>query len=236
MLSNRNSEAAVVNKHLATGLALVALLALAFPARAQIWTEVGDAGQLVTTAQQVQVGALAPVNTISGNIALLADVDLYLIFIPNPALFSATTAGQIGTLTDTQLFLFTDIGFGVRFNDDVIAANLRSTIPVGSLAGFQPGHYLLGISAFNNDPVSPGGQDIFPDTKVGVFGATGAGGGPPLSGGVLTPGTGATGTYNIALTGATGVVPEPASITLLGSGALGLLAYAWRRRNRQACR
>ena len=38
---------------------------------------------------------------------------------------------------------------------------------------------------------------------------------------------------NIHLYGPTGVVPEPSTVALLISGALGMLAYAWRRKRRK---
>lgn len=39
---------------------------------------------------------------------------------------------------------------------------------------------------------------------------------------------------NLVLTQTTTATPEPASLTLLGFGAVGLLGYGWRRRKRAA--
>ena len=216
-------------------LVLAALLAGAPAARAEtIWMEVGDAGQLPATAQVPMVpGALTG---ISGTITNAGDADMYLINITNPAAFSATTVGQPGTLFDTQLFLFRTTGFGIEANDNVslMPLNLRSTLPAGGpLAPTTPGLYLLAISAFDNDPVAPGGLQIFPDPPggVGVVGPTGPGGGLAITGWTGTGNT--TGTYQIALTGVgggDGAIPEPSSVVLLGLGAVAALGYCIRRR------
>jgi len=169
------------------------------------------------------------------------DVDLFLIFIPNPALFSATTVGTPGTIANTQLFLFDQAGFGRVANDNAAPGVLRSTLPLGHplIVSLSPGLYLLGISAFDRDPVSAAGLIFNPLLTTDVVGPNGPGGGAPVIGYTGIGGQG--GTYTIQLTGAQfaiqqspSAVPEPTAITLFGLGALGLLGYGWRRRKRAA--
>ena len=45
-----------------------ALVALPAAARAQVWTEVGDAGNSAATAQNIQAGNLSTLTTINGTI------------------------------------------------------------------------------------------------------------------------------------------------------------------------
>jgi hypothetical protein len=214
------------------------LLVLLAPASATadiIWTESGDAGQLPGTAQRTFAFTPEVISAITGTISSTADVDLYRIFIFDPARFSATTVGQPGTLFDTQLFLFSGNGSGIEANDDAsrVPLNQRSTLTAGNtFSPLVPGEYLLAISAFNNDPFAPGGLRIFPDpTGLGVVvGPTGPGGALDVTGW----GTGlSTGTYQIALTGArvADVIPEPSSLLVFAMGTLGLLGYTWRKRN-----
>jgi hypothetical protein len=217
-----------MRKCLLTLLALAALGLRAAPAQAGIWTEVGDAGQLPATAQ-VTVGD-GPLDTIFGRIAGPNDVDMYLIRITDPALFSATTVSTPGSaLTDTRLFLFDAGGLGVYANDDISATNLFSQLPAGLPVGPQePGLYYLAVSAFDVFPVS--NDVIFPDfPSTGVFGPTGPGGASPVSdwGGQGLQ----VGDYTIQLTGAAyAFTPVPGGLVLAGSGALVLFAYGARRR------
>jgi hypothetical protein len=170
-------------------------------------------------------------DSITGAITANDLADLYCIFIPNPAQFSATTVGTGGTLVDTQLFLFNANGFGVEANDDSVGP--RSTLPASALppAPQAPGIYYLAISDFDQDPVSPGGE-IFPDIPfAGVHGPTGPGGGQALTGFNLA--ILAQGTYTINLTGATFCeVPEPTTVVLLGIGLAGLFIASRHRKKK----
>lgn len=210
--------------------ALVMVLGCANVALADTWTEIGDAGDLPGTAQQ-PTGA-NPLTAITGAITVGTDADMYRIFIPVGATFSATTVGTAGTLADTQLFLFNAAGLGVYANDDTTGTEVRSTLPAGhAFSPPSPGIYYLVITGFNRDPVSVGGL-IFPGTFTGVEGPTGPGGGSPI---FDYTGTTGTGTYRILLTGAqfvpaSAAIPEPATMFLLGSGLAALAGKARRRR------
>jgi hypothetical protein len=209
------------NKRVLQRLVVAGCLAFSSQATALPWFEVGEAGQLPGTAQIVAgAGAL---ESISGTVSSANDADMFLIFISNPATFSATTVGPGGTLDDTQLFLFNAGGLGVYANDDSVG--VRSTLPAGNPNGpLVAGLYYLVISSYNNDPTSAGGL-IFPSTPfTSVFGPTGPGGALPISG---WSGSGGTGTYTINLTGAS-FVPEPGSAALLGVSLL-LLGFLRRR-------
>lgn len=120
--------------------------ALLLPAQ---WVEVGDAGQLLPSAQ-IPVG-VGPLLTIAGAYGG-GEADMYQIQIVNPALFSATTVG--GSVGDTQLFLFDENGRGVTFNDDS-AATVQSTITGVNVP--VPGRYYLAISGYNHDAASSAG-------------------------------------------------------------------------------
>ena len=133
-----------------TGLTIAALMlfgplnaALANPI-----SEIGDAGDLIPTAQNVGPG----IDSISGILGT-NDVDLFGINLSG-GLFTASTVG--GSFADTQLWLFDSAGFGIVANDDT--ATQQSLISANLAAGF----YFLGISVWNVDPFSADGA-IFPD-------------------------------------------------------------------------
>lgn len=218
---------------------------LAGTAQAATYTETGDAGQTLTTAQVASTGSSsAALTAIFGSLATAGDADLFKIYIASPSTFSATT-NNIGTSTDldTELFLFSFTGTAIAANDDDASGLvLNSTLPSGDThyAGLVAGYYYLGISNSGNEPVNLNNQLLF---------ATGPGTSVRGAASGLNPTTLADfdenqydgnlpGAYQINLTGAslgaavTSGVPEPETWALLimGFGAMG--ASLRRRRSR----
>ncbi|MCO5297418.1 MAG: PEP-CTERM sorting domain-containing protein [Fimbriimonadaceae bacterium] len=198
-------------------LLTLTFLAVCASSFGQVWVEVGDAPELLPG--QLTLGS-GPLTTIRGSFDATTNADVYCITITDPGAFSASTVG--GTTLDTQLFLFNSSGFGVTFDDDDPAGTgLQSKITGAFVPG--PGTYFLGISRWDYDANSAGGE-IWLDTPYGVERAPdGPGAGGPLS---SWAGTGTTaGDYSIALTGAGyhAPVPEPASMLALGLGAAAML-------------
>jgi hypothetical protein len=100
---------------------VIAVLALALAPGAFAASEVGDAGELRATANDMGAGA---VTTIQGSFTDAADADLYRVCLSDGASFSASTLGA--TTLDTQLFLFDSQGYGIYANDD--AAGSRGSL------------------------------------------------------------------------------------------------------------
>lgn len=130
---------------------ILALSISATGAFAADWNEIPDAPELLPG--QITVGA-GPLDRINGEVVSDGDRDLYCIRVTNYTAFRATTVGQPGTLSDTQLFLFDANGMGVTHNDDS-AGGARSTLT--SIFLTSNGIYHIGISAYNGDPNSAGG-------------------------------------------------------------------------------
>ena len=174
-----------------------------------MFMEVGDAGELVGTAQLVPDGT----EHIMGAIDPFGDVDLYK-FNHGGGSFGASTAS--GTLIDTQLYLFDAGGNGIVSNDD--SSGLQSAITFSDLAA---GMYFLGISVFNNEPVNAANELIFADGDFGLNS-------PAVADALLAGWDGNQvadeGSYLISFRRPTetAVIPEPTVAALLGAGLLGL--------------
>ncbi len=175
--------------------AALAVLALTLPASAFAADEVGDAGELPGTAQDLSSEA---VSQISGSFDTGADADVYRVCLEGGGTFSASTVG--GTNRDTQLFLFDAEGHGVYGNDDAQATRQSELPAFDALTPAEPGVYLLGISGYNRDPRGASGE-IFPDSG-GVLAPSSD---DPLTSWSRTARLG--GDYAIALTGTTACAP-----------------------------
>lgn len=204
---------------LVSWLSLALIVSVAPAATAITFNEVGDASDTVALAQFA--GSLPGLTRIAGGIGSSTDADMFIVSLATGGLFSATTLGTPGSLSDTQLFLFDSSGHGILANDDS-GGTLRSTLPPTSLAA---GSYLLAISAFDRDPRS-GGNLIFQS-----FPYTAAYGPSDLGAVTSWDGSGGTGTYAIDV--GLQPVPEPATLFLFGSALAGI-GMARRRFRRQS--
>lgn len=224
---------------LAVGLALGASHA----AFAGSYTEVGDAGDIVTGAAQLVSGTAGEkVTAIKGSLsssAGITEADAFEIYINSPSTFSASTVGFTPGVNsfNTQLFLFSLDGKGIVANDDDASGGEQSAIPAGNsfTSALTPGYYILLISGDGKNPANSGGL-IFPNwtdgsDSTGVYGPTGSGGALAISsfGGSSNDG----GAYSITLTGVTAgpvaAVPEPGTLGLGLLGGLALMVYRRRR-------
>ncbi|MFN7162030.1 MAG: DVUA0089 family protein [Fimbriimonadales bacterium] len=167
-----------------------------------IYQEQDDAGDLPETAQATGADTTTPLNAIRGTLGA-NDVDMYVIYISDPANFSATTVNNETTF-DTQLWLFDAEGKGVVFNDDAAGdASRRSRIDnsTNCLTGRQAGIYYIAVSRYNRDAIGCNDQLLwnnFPSNTVRCPDG-------PESGSRVAGWVGATataGNYEITLTGA----------------------------------
>jgi len=170
-------------------------------------TEVGDAGNLPNTSYDA-TGHRMPLDSIYGTLEEIAigyDVDMFKIFISDPANFSAI-ANPMGTHlsvdNDAQLFVFDAFGNCVAEDDDG-GHDYLPAIYRGELLGNLPGVYYIAISLYNVDPADD-----------------------PISSWAGSPYPSQWGPYQIDFTGVT--IPEPATVALLGLGCVTLLRGRYR--------
>jgi hypothetical protein len=224
-------------KKIAVSVPLFTLALLANPAHAVDWTEIGDAGQLVSTAQ-MPTGDEGRLRNIYGTISTNNDVDLFRIYISNPTTFSAGVSSTSGNL-DSGLILFNEGGYALYGNDDAMLGTRVSSLPAGHVNGPQAaGWYNLAIFALGTPPVSGDGftpdHYMFPNVSspyTQILTATGPGGAAPLTGWAQLEDTVALNEeYRIRLSGVTvSAVPEPETYAMLLAG-LGLMGTIIRRR------
>lgn len=129
--------------------ALLALLAAA-PARAQIWSESPDAGDLVSTAQ-VTAGAGA-LTQIQGFLASPTDVDVYCVRLTaTPPAFSALIGLNCAAIQGPNVWLFDAAGNGIASNNTCSGGSKQIIAPNTSL---PPGNYYVAVSYYDYDPQS----------------------------------------------------------------------------------
>ncbi len=210
----------------------------------QVYTEVGDAGQTLGTAQATGATSGSNLTTILGNLSGINDADLFRFTITAPTTFSASTVNTV-TMTsglDTALFLFNALGAPIYTNDDANGMSLQSTLPGGTsfTMTLSAGTYYLGISLSGNEPVNLSNQLLFAGYPGGDTTAVRG----PASG--LNPSTlsnfnsnasfAENGAYQINLTSSAtaAAVPEPSAIALGAVAASALLLLGKRRRSKTA--
>ncbi|MFQ5415658.1 MAG: DVUA0089 family protein [Myxococcota bacterium] len=200
-----------------------ALLVAASASWANSFTEIGDATDLAPGQTVEGVGV---VNSIFGSFDFVGDADLYRITIFDASIFSVATSSSF---RDPQLWLFDMGGVGIAHNDDFESpASFLSKFPAGDPAysGLPAGDYLLGISAWNNDPVDASDNPLFPVTaSPNVEGPINTN---PLAG---WTNIGGTGNYELLLQGArfSRQIPEPSAAVLFAVG-FGVAGLKQRRR------
>ena len=216
---------------------------------ADTYTETGDVGDMLATAQQIIGTNGTALTSITGNLTLangISDSDMYEIYISNTGTFSASnTAFSAGANNfDSQIFLFRADGLGVVGNDDAASGGSQSAIPAGSFTGTAGLYYLLisGSGRYATSGATNPGALIFPNytdnttDPTTTVRPTGPGGGAPLSG--YTGNSNEAGKYVVALAGAQfftpAAVPEPGAYVFMLGGAAGL-AFALRARRGSAC-
>jgi len=233
-----------------------AVIAISIPnfIRAAEWTEVTDAGPVLSEAQEptgsgdltsifgtiTQTPTDVPLNDLSAFGASVADVDLFRIFISDPIGFSAETLNGDSMNSDLEfdasLALFDENGMGIYSNDDGVFDDGNSILPAGN--GFGPmaqGTYYLAIFDDNVTPLSELSLNgpIFPDPGspfTQVVGPSGPGGASPLLDWFPELPINASRDYTILLTGVT-LVPEASALGQVAAALTTVagLFYARRR-------
>src|SRR4028118_246702 len=152
------------------------------------FTEIDDAGQLLSTAQVVNSQPPeTALESISGNLKPVRigdqyffDVDLYKIYLTGDQTFSATVTGT-GGYGYGGIELFDENGLGVYANTIIHDQNF---LPAGHpLTPLEPGIYYLGISSSSPHSALSSGGYIFdePEGLEDLTGPIGPGGAAPLS-------------------------------------------------------
>jgi hypothetical protein len=225
----------------AAGLSIGAFVSAS---RAGIYTEAGDAGQTLATAQ----GTISSSSPSGSSLSMIygtigdsgMDADLYVINIPTATTFTASTdntttltgfqTGVDGNLPlDTELFLFDGSGNAIAANDNASGSTVTSALSASLSAGI----YYLGISISGNEPVNSVNQLLFATSEdsTAVRGPEEFNSLNPLTLSTFNQNNydDETGSYRIDLTGAT-AVPEPSGwmLTVLGGLTVGYLCRSRR--------
>jgi hypothetical protein len=138
--------------------ATVLLLLVASAAHAQVWTETGDAGDLLATAQATL--GVGPLYSINGSLASATDADVYCV-----RLTSVPPAGlpliqlQCTVINGPNVWLLDATGKGVFTNQTCSGGNKTILAPSVSLA---TGTYYVAVSYSGFDPQSATGAMWIP--------------------------------------------------------------------------
>lgn len=185
---------------------LAAALLFTASAQALAYTEVGDAGQTMATAQ-VTSGS-GPLSSINGMLASqYNDSDMFRIHLDGGA-FSATTVGSY--VGDPMLHLYDISGTRLLFDDDSYQNGSWTLQSLISSSNIAAGDYFLAISRYSNGYLY---NDASMWSEANYVGDT---------------------AYTITLAGASLAepVPEPSTFLLFGAGLAGV---AFLKRRARSC-
>lgn len=158
----------------AFALALLAL-ALAPSARAQTWNEVGDAGDLVSSAQ-VTVGTTG-LSAVNGSLQFDADVDVYCVRLnATPPAGLPLVWMNCVLINGPQVWLFDAAGNGIATNMLCSGGQKLIVAPNFSLT---PGNYYVAVAYSGMEPQSAGGAIWVPNV-LAQHAPDGPGAGQPL--------------------------------------------------------
>jgi hypothetical protein len=225
MKNNRGMTSVLM---LALGLALIPS-----PMHGAIWSEGGDAGDLIGSAQTV-TGSFE-LNGISGSLSGQIDRDIYQIRITDPNNFGFNVTFTSGN-TDTILALFNSIGVGVVYNDNITTTDFRSRLDYTSGFLDSPGDYYLAIMGGGQTFISDTGN-IWNETEPFDVQKDPDGGGlaDPLIGYAGAGQLPIVGNYTITVSGGVTPVPEPAfygvAFAVMGLAVAGIRSISARKRN-----
>lgn len=169
-----------------------ALFAVVPAAHAQVWNEIGDAGDLVSTAQ-VTVGT-GSLTTINGTLGSPSDVDLFCIEVFAPRVILTIAALQCVTHQGPNIWVFDANGLGVTTN----ATCSGGSKAVGTNFMGSAGTYYVAVSYSGVDPFSGAGAIWLPSIG-GERAPDGPGAAGVLAGWAGTPVVGPGNPYQIAL-------------------------------------
>jgi hypothetical protein len=175
-------------------------------AQSATWSEVGDAGELLGSAQDTMGGGA--LTTISGTLATLSpdDIDLYRIAVTDSSSFSVSVFADLTGDDDVSLYLWDAAGSEI-LKDDFPFFNPG----LGSFAG-PSGIYYVGISLYATTPIYSGDPAALDSWN-------------------RNPAPAQTGDYTLTLTGAAAsVVPIPSVAWLFGSALFALAGAARKKR------
>lgn len=156
---------------------LLAIVAAAPAVRAQTWTENGDAGELVGTAQSTTGNG--SLTSISGTLSSHGDVDVYcvqLTSVPPTGLPLVSVACAMHA--DPTPYIFAASGLGVDTNMTCSGGLKQAVAPNFSLV---PGQYYVAIAHGDYSADSAGGN-IWQVAYAGPMWPNGPGAGSPLTG------------------------------------------------------
>ena len=154
---------------------LLTVAALAPAAVAQVWSESGDAGDLVASAQGT-AGA-GPLTTLTGTLSSHGDIDVYCIdMVATPPAATPLVSIMCALNSDPSLWLFDASGVGVMANGTCAGGMKIVPAPNYSLT---PGTYYIAFSHADYLPSSSGGA-IWASSWTGFHTPDGSGAASPL--------------------------------------------------------